>query len=499
MKTIHYIIYTLAVLAIWSCISDDTTGAVNPISEITIDSVSVQEVYNLELNDELTITPIVTQANEDKPLTYTWEIDGEEYSHEAVLHYTGKTLGKLTCRLVVANEDGKAFRVFMLNVNSPYEEGVALLSVDANGKSMLSFMRTDVDEGGFKSGDCFSLNNADETFTPNAADMAQCDGSLIIACSGDDSEVGRIFYLNEKTFIVENQLSTSDYPDFKPTVLGIPEYGASGSSYPILSEDGTVYAFSTTEGALIPSADFKNKYAQQCICFSNSSGFYYGFLWDETVGGLCGKIMSYGPYYCSDTYLCHWDDETGALTGANYFDGYDFVGMFMPEIVNSTDERSMVVIVKNKTTGFLSRVRLYYAWWRYSSETASTVFVDNGGLRLVSLMPETVKYDGTSPQVASALYGTLLYANGRDIYEWVYGSNAMLHNPTPKLSVGSDNAIITSMDMSDDQTLTYVAFYEPDEQGLNGYVWTIATDTGEVLHKYANIGYRPTKILFKKK
>jgi len=299
--------------------------------------------------------------------------------------------------------------------------------------------------------------------------------------------------------VVENELTTADYPDFKPTVLGIPEYGAAGSAYPIISEDGTVYAFSTTEGALVPSADFKNTYAQQCLCLSDNIGFYYGYLWDETIGGLCGKIRSYGPYYCSDTYLCHWDSSKGALTGSNYFDGYDFVGMFMPEIVGSTDERSLVVIVKNRQTGFLSRVRLYYAWWRYSEETASNVFVDNGGMKLVAFSEESVKYNARSPQVASALYGTLLYADGRDIYEWVYGSNAMMMDATPKLSVGSANAVITSMDMSDDQTLTYVAFYEPGQQGLCGYVWTIDTDTGEVLHKYSNVSYRPVKILFKKK
>ena len=66
-------------------------------------------------------------------------------------------------------------------------------------------------------------------------------------------------------------------------------------------------------------------------------------------------------------------------------------------------------------------------------------------------------------------------------------------------TVGSSEAVITAMELSQDHLETYVAFYEPNESGLNGHVWVIETETGEILRKYDNVCYRPTKIIYKKK
>lgn len=55
------------------------------------------------------------------------------------------------------------------------------------------------------------------------------------------------------------------------------------------------------------------------------------------------------------------------------------------------------------------------------------------------------------------------------------------------------------MILSEDHSHTYVAFYEPDQPGLNGSVWVIDTDKGTVLKQYNNICYQPVKIMYKKK
>ena len=53
--------------------------------------------------------------------------------------------------------------------------------------------------------------------------------------------------------------------------------------------------------------------------------------------------------------------------------------------------------------------------------------------------------------------------------------------------------------MSEDHLKTYVAFYEPDQDGLNGSVWVFDTDKGTVLEKYDNVCYEPVKMFYKKR
>ena len=58
-----------------SCFEDETTLGNRPISEIIIDSTSIQQVYNINKNDTLIISPNISQTVRDKALSYTWEID----------------------------------------------------------------------------------------------------------------------------------------------------------------------------------------------------------------------------------------------------------------------------------------------------------------------------------------------------------------------------------------------------------------------------------------
>ncbi|MCD8317909.1 MAG: hypothetical protein LUC45_03220 [Paraprevotella sp.] len=332
---IRYMLLMCGLLCLTSCFKDETTEGTGAISEIIIEDGTIKDTYEIDKNDTLVITPKVRQTTRDKALSYTWEVDQKVYSTDTSFVYVGNMLGTYQCRLIIENEDGKTFFPFTLNVNSPYEEGITVLSCDEEGKSMLSFMLKQRDTGiedHFEQGDCFALNNPDEPFASHVADMVQCDGSLIIACRGEGTtaDPGTIYYLNEKTFVVENMLTAPEYPDFKPTRMGIPANGSAGSSYPILCENGSVYEFSTTEGALAPATKLKSTYAQACAVYSGGSAGKYDLLfWDNQVGGLCLLLNGYGPYYCSSTYLLTRDQCVGS---ANYFNGLDFVTMFIPRL-----------------------------------------------------------------------------------------------------------------------------------------------------------------------
>ena len=156
----------LAALLLTSCFSDDTTLAERPLSEIVIDGTSMKEVYDINKNETLTVTPRYTQTNGDKSVATTWEIDQQTYSNEPTLTYTGKELGSWNCRLILENEDGKTFFPFKLNVNSPYEEGITILSRDSDGRPMLSFMQKRLDGCApvFYDYDCLSLDDEDFFF-----------------------------------------------------------------------------------------------------------------------------------------------------------------------------------------------------------------------------------------------------------------------------------------------------------------------------------------------
>ncbi|MDE5739106.1 MAG: hypothetical protein K2H92_02170, partial [Bacteroidaceae bacterium] len=133
MKRLNKLSVLCVLLCLSSCFQDETTEGVGLISEITIEEGCIKSEYDIDKNETLTISPVISQSYVDKPVTYTWEIDQKVYSRERDLVYVGKALGSFRCRLIVENEDGKTFFPFVLNVNSPYEEGITVISNDGDG------------------------------------------------------------------------------------------------------------------------------------------------------------------------------------------------------------------------------------------------------------------------------------------------------------------------------------------------------------------------------
>jgi hypothetical protein len=485
-----------------SCFEDETTLGNRPISEIIIDSTSIQQVYNINKNDTLIISPNISQTVRDKALSYTWEIDLKAYSHDAEFYFIGKELGSYNCRLIVENSDGKSFFPFTLHVNSPYEEGLTIISKDAQGNSMLSFMLNPADGSeptGFMSGDQFAINNADYVFAANPADIVQSSRSLILACQGseDGSTPATIYYLNDKTFVIENMLTAPEYPDFKPTQLGIPSVAAT-LAYPILCEDGQVYEFSLLEGALAKPVKLPYTYAQTAIVYDEGKSGYYNLIyWDKEVNGLCQIYNGYGPYYCGKTYLMQRNDCVGT---ANFFNGLNIRKMTlvkMTEEQRKAGNNSEILVITNNQIGMIQRTRLSVDFWGYNSETSENVLVDNGGYKVCGFgdLPLTE----TTPCIANLTYYSMLFADGNKVRRWNYTSNQQITAADVLQTIGSETAIISGFELSADHKLTYVAFYEPDQPGLNGSVWVIDTDKGNIIKQYNNICYQPVKIMYKKK
>lgn len=487
-----------------ACFSDETSEATGVLTEIVIEEGSMQSVYNVNKNETQVIAPVVYQKNGNKPLSYSWEIGSTIYSNDEVLYFVGDKLGKYNCRLIVENADGKVFFPFTLYVNSPYEEGLTIVSKDARGNSMLSFMQKPENEGGqasFTQGDCFAINNPDESFAANVADIVQSSGSLIVVCQGggDNADIPTVYYLNEKTLVVENKFTVPEYDDFVPTIMGIPSTGFSGTSYPVLCENGKIYEFSTTEAALTKPRKWQSTYAQNCIVNIDGSTSEILF-WDNENSGLCLVYNGYGPYYCSTEY--HLMLGNPEFDKKNYFANRAFktmvpVSMTAKQLAEAGGAQEMLIITSLQAMPIYRSEVLHTALWGYDyTEAKPTFTVQNSSTGMVA----NSVLNATTPAVANKTFYSLLFADGNKVRCWKYNSSVTgLAAATELLAVGSDNAVITDFVISDDHLRTYVAFYEPGASGLNGSVWVFDTDKGTVLEKYDNVCYEPVKMIYKRK
>lgn len=505
MKNIKYFLLLFVLPLLVSCFDDKSSYATKPLSHITIEA-GVDSVYNLEKNDTLEITPIVSQANTPKTLKYTWEIEQEVYSTESSFTYVGVKLGVFNARLIIENEDGKTFFPFTINVNSPYEEGLTVLSKDANGTPMLAFMRTPYnkdEKGEFYDYDCFSKNNEGLDFASYPVDIVHTTGSVVIACQGSETagDSPTIYFLNEKTFVLENIIESSEYADFKPTKLMIPSKSVAGVSYHLLSADGKMYSLPVYNAVLQPSTKLFSTYSQACFVENDGSDSEFDIVfWDKVNKNVALMYNGYGPYYYGDKYLLTLTDSV--FPTDNYFESIkSFVtltGIRRTKEQVKTSEREMLVLVKSKVD-VQKLVIATFPWRGIEGKPGQYKIHDNGGFKLAGTSSPV---DENTPCVANKTYQSLLFAKGNKVRRWYYNSTKHI-NKADEFDLGlSETAVVTAIEISDDHLKTYVGFYDSAEnhpEGKNGSVWVINTDTGEVLEKYNNICYRPVKVIYKKK
>ena len=489
----------------YTVIEDMTlTARFYPMSYITI-GAEMDSIYYTCKTDTLVIKPIITQTN-TKPLSYTWEVNYQPFSNDEAFEFVADEIGRFECCLTVENADDKQSFPFVINVLPDYRYGMTVLSQDANGNSMLSFMPEPVQAGDaaqFTDYECFAHSNPNVDFAANAVDMVQCGGNYIIACQGggERNDTPTIYYLNEKTMVAERILPVTGYDDFKPTALGVPSITTSydGVNYPILCENGKVYDFYINTGSVSESKKLKYTYAQKSL-LNTSGGYYYEFLlFDTDNQGMSLIDSGYGPYYCGESYHLSVDDSQ--FESANYFANRELITMV--NIRMTQNQKNLVghqeFLAMSKlagTPGVATRTEVLYTdFWGYDYvNQASLFYVANQQFATIKNNPITI----STPCIANKTYYTLLFADGNKVRRWNYttGLNNLPDAPT-LLEVGSSTAQITGFEMSEDHTRTYVAFYDPAQEDKNGCVWVFNTDTGEILERYDNICYRPVKMLLK--
>ena len=538
MKITKYIIPAFAALLLVSCFEDKSTDAIRPLAEIIIEDGCIKNEYNIAKNEELVIKPLIKQLNNELPLSYTWEIDQKVVSRDETFHYVGSKLGSYSARLIVENSDGKAFHIFKLNVNSPYENGITVLSKDAEGRSCLSFMQESMiagEKSEFYNENSFEINNPDLVFASNASDIIQTKGSIIIACQGKDGDANdnaTIYFLNEKTFVMENLVDGSEYPTFKPTKLLTPSESYEGGAYPVLSADGKMYSLPTYNAVLQPSHNLLSTYAQTGFVEADNSSNYDIIMWDKELNCLTLIYNGYGPYYCGKKYLLQRDAVTADEYYVKNFKPLKGVKTVVPirrtAEQKKTKRRELIAIVQAPL--MLQKVIVSTFFWEpVEGKPGEYNVLDNSGF-VKAAKKNYSHITEQTPCIANATYKTMLFPIGNKIMKWYYSQMPtddgdeeqedqedqenqedqnqsttdtdqvfFLEDAEALCEIGSAKAVITAMEISDDHKQTYVAFYEPEQEGKNGSVWVINTKDGTVLEKYDNVCYQPVKMIYKKK
>ncbi len=508
-RIILALVFLASAMVLTSCFDDDTTLATRPLSEISVVEGTIKTVYNLDINDTLTITPELTQSVKPLPIECSWEIGGEIFSVGQQLVYPAGTLGTFQCRLIAENEDGKTFFPFVINVNTSFEEGLAIVSSDRGGVSHLAFMLCHPDSvtSRFYDFDCFSKVNPEYKFASNVTDMTQSSQNLIIACQGSEKEDDKatIYYLNDKTFDLENMLQADPelIDAFKPLRIAMPKVSRSGGAYPIICNGGKVLDAASEQGAIALPEKLRYTYSP---CFVNAStrnnaSEWSLLFWDKELNGLAQIYKGYGPFYCSSgVYQLGPTDPRYAAN--NYFNDMEFKAMTRVRQTAKTlasGREELLVFVVSKATGMTAMVRLAAIFHTIDEEQKYTL-QDNGGFVNCG-MGNLCPFDENTPMLANNTYNTLFYANGNKVVSVNYRNMFVLSSLSTKyfVEIGSPEAVITDFEISADHQTTYVSFYEPSQSGKNGSVWTFNTQTGEIMDKYENICYQPVRMLYKEK
>ncbi len=510
MKKIYILLF--AALCFAACIEDDSTEAVKPISEIAVVDGTVQSEYNIHTLEKLVITPKITQTNEQKPVTYSWEIDQKIVSTNETFEYVSSELGSHNCRLILENEDGKTFFPFKIFVNSAYEEGLAVISTDPEGNSCLSFMLTPTDGSAkkFYEEESFSANNKDFQFARNVVDVVHSNKNLFLMCQGGaNGGLPTIYYLNAKTFIVENmvEVDTTKFTDFKPVCLALPMSTRYGVAYPVLCQNGKAYGFSPTEAFVDSTNHFKHEYnyANACVVRSRANNDYNEILlWDKDLKTMALLYTGNGPYYCDSIYHAnrqqfisgeaknYFTDRTTGEVAYHEFRAMTYIRQ-TPEQIRSGAIPQMLVLTKLGNQ--VKKVVMCTYFHVYNDDTRQNVLSAEG---MSTCGYGESPINENTPCIANQTYKTLLFAKGNKVMKWSYLSSLILQAKDMQIGI-PENAEITSFEISADHKQTYVSFYEPDKQGKNGSVWVFDTDTGEVLEKYDNVCYKPVKMIYKQK
>lgn len=480
-KIIYGILSVLFILIYASCINDESISGDKVLSEITIDVPSGKDTIHAEFGINVTIDPAewVKQSLEGQNLSYEWRAsyiketgggfnqDSLKYlSHEPVLDYAFKQLGQYWLRLRVSNEDGSAFRQFVVYVEAAYEEGLFILSKDEEGKGRTTFMRVR-NEAGVLSGSLSDfIQSPFETINPDfplndPADILKLEKSMFITSAKDQL----LYHIDYRTFDLINKIEIKEqFPEFRPVAL----CGADGMMSPVfllMGDNGKVVLYETKLSFIYESSKLFPANATYDDCFAYMKGTMEHCFFVNDVEGL----------------VCYIDLSNQRAFDSKYFEREEIVNLMF------SDDGRLYVVSRDK----LDAAAVKITWFA----PANFIF---GAFR------SPLDYTYTSNQISltrntriivNVLYKLAFYNQDGKLYRWSYRST---EPQLPEDAVAEVDGKITCMSFSSDNEYIYLGYYDPaSKKELKGSVAVFSIREQRIVKEFTGVADRPIRVFYK--
>lgn len=508
---------SISILVLWTlfhaCIEDETSGFKTDGSPITI--TTADTIYDVELGEPAVIVPEISQPESDLELTYEWRAiavgEGQEgkdslrfIGTDKVLTYKFAEPGSFRVRLRVENKYGSTFKYFNVNVLSPYEQGILIVSNDVNDKGRLSFVRAKEEAEIFGKTeqdfyvDAFARVNPDiELRGLRDADISKMNKDFYQLILSSETD-GKFYFLNTQNFLVENMLSvSSDLSGLRPSRICLQtegKYNGSPSLFITRDDAGqpTDFAFINILDRYVypdvekfPEKGTYDKLITGYLKYSYSSYcLRIACCVDKTHGKL--HIIQDDDYYDASEYL-----EEQELLGACFYDVMERGSRIIFATVDKANHK-LVRVYRSKNAEY----------WNYKE---NKIVLD--GDAYIYTLPEdkepTLSYG--SDIVYTDKYNCLFYNQGNKIYRWAPYFSTEPKLPTQeavplnadrdKLTDGDE---ITCMKLSPSEDYLYVCVYNPNAKTeLKGKLLIVNTDNLKVEKVFEGVSDRAVQVMWK--
>lgn len=437
MKNI-FAAFILSVILFSACIDNTTELGTKPISRIKFKEQFSSAVYREDQWNEFTLEcPVIEQENEDKPLSYRWDINYKTVSTEKDLKFICEELtpadkSSFPCRLIVSNEDGFSYQDFYLRVTSPYEEGLLVMSRTAEG-SMVSFKREDKPDVAFQL-NAYIRNNPDYPLGKEPVGIVQLNSYLYIASANPN----RMIKVNSKTMEATYLLN---YPAEHLNFIGKPN-----ETETYLGLNNTVFCFDNGRLLYLDGGQdgFINHVQQELdkITLPNKM---------ELANKVCLAKKSFLLYDNANSRLFYYDDwrEKIVEVGTNDFNGKKLID-FVPCM-----------------GGYYNQVVIVEA----PGETPEIMLINPPYLSGSPVSAEGTGITSESKFLGSAKNPHLYYSVGNQIFVYNIYSNGNFE--PAKYTVGKEGDIIKSMIFDASESKLYVGWESADGGEYKGNVTCI--------------------------
>lgn len=484
------IIYRMAVLGMAFC----TTACFDAEDENfrTLEPISFNEVsatIDVSLGEELVYDKL--QVESELPVTYEWAYgkpkasSKDEYAMESIevisdkadIRHTFNRVGTYLLRLKVDNGESIVYKYFTLNVNSGLDEGILILSNDAEGDGALTFIkkRTEDEIAANEQEiypDIFASINPDNPLKKGTAmyisdyTSKEIQYTSLLVATADEN--GTIYKLNPKTLelYAVNRLGET----YGASCVEFAGEAASSAAYYVLmrGDNGHTYRYD-----LFADITGERPDATAAGLVTHATTLVYR---TSATAKPSRKPLLYNA-----TTL--FQPGSGKVTSRSLA-GYDIVNLCSASLKNltyvlfrsQTDPKSYCI---KSTTGTLA------------------AFKD-----VTTFTADAVNMDENSIMVNSKNSSDVYYSYDNKIYRW---SLTSAPPATSKLLL-PDGEIIRSMatnfmgTFGDDtqETLLYVATYNPERKGEKKgslYIFRFSDDT--LVKQYEGICDDPVQVMYK--